>query len=545
MPLVKNMTSGEVVALRAAERDIDQAYSDSALLQESLGTAIWEVLSFVEDLQLRPIVQGRADSSHRTAADIDETLNALKFPMAWLHGRCNADGALLRCHDPERYQSAWDILELARKYYGFSGPFEYWTRGDLGLRLEGTRIIAERDFNETAEYEGYNRLMDYKEDEDAPAGSESLTAELDSLVRVKGTRFTITLNPRLMEKVITSLETPFQRRFTLPECWKFSRYSLREFRLVYLVMFAMAAIRRRARIVAAARGCLGLGVVDSVMVTPLDALIARLTRYTGLPVQPVVAVLNDLTYGSRGQLHPDPALQPLIHLSSGHYALAPFLWLHSSPERNLCVLLNRIPEERALYSRLKGGKERVMVSVIEAAAQARGFRTIKGTVTGREDLGDIDLAIISDSEQACLVLELKWFIGPAEVREIFERREELQKGIAQVEARVRAIREGCPACLSMLQLAPARIQGVVVSKNWIGDSAVQKQPWPVISEQHLIAKLNVVENLSSVMEWLARRQYLPMLGKHFCVETTNIQIGSWATEWYGINSLVDGPYLPL
>jgi hypothetical protein len=545
MALLKNMTPEEVGALRAAEREIDSAYADNPLLRESLGTAVWQVLSFVEDLQLLSIVQGRTELSHRWAASVDEILNALKFPMAWLHSGCSRAGEFRRCYEPTCYQGAWDILQLASRYYGFSGPFQYWDKGELGLRLQGTRIIAELDFGDTTEYEAYNRLIDYGEDQQPPPETESLAGDIDSLVRVKGTRFTIKVNPRLVERVMASVEPVFRERFTLPEFWRFSRYSLREFRLVYLAMFVLTAIQHRARLAAADRGCVGLGLDDAVIVTPRDDLISRVTRYTGLSAQPVLAVLDDLTYGNRQQQNPDPALQPLIQLSKSDYAVSPFLFLHSSPERNLCALLNRIPEERAIYSRLKDEKEGLMQCLIKAAAEEKGFRTVKGNIPGREDLGDIDLAIISDTEQACLLLELKWFIAPAEVREIIDRRKELQKGIAQVQARVTAIREGCPACRSLLEGAPSTILGVVVSKNWIGDSSIQKQSCPVISERHFLAKLNCIERLACIMDWLAGRRYLPVLGRHFSVETAEAGIGKWTTKWYAINSLMHEPFLPL
>ena len=39
------------------------------------------------------------------------------------------------------------------------------------------------------------------------------------------------------------------------------------------------------------------------------------------------------------------------------YALAPFVWLNINVERNLCVLLNQIQQEREVYSRLVRDKE--------------------------------------------------------------------------------------------------------------------------------------------------------------------------------------------
>lgn len=544
MPLLKDMPFEEVAALRAAEKDIDEAYLSNSLLGDNLGTAVWAILSFVEDVALRPLVQGSPEPPHHAAAVADDALNALKFPLVWLHAMCDRSGAL-RCKiDGPRYQASWDLFDLALEYFGFSGPFEYWNKGELGLRIEGTQIIPELDFEKIAEYEAYNRLIDYKEYRDDPPGVEDLAADLDSRVHVKGDRFTIRVTPRVVERVIASLEAVLLQQFTLPENWKFPRYSLKEFRLVYLVIFALAAIQRRARIVAAAQGCMGLGLLDAILVTSKEGIISRVARYTGLPIPPIKAVLDDLTYGSR-QLNPDPALQPLIHLSRDEYAVSPFLWLHRSPERNLCALLNRLPEERAVYSRLKAEKEELMRGSLEAAAEAKGWRTVRGKIPGRDDLGDIDLAIISDAEASCLLLELKWFIAPAEVREILDRRKELEKGITQVQSRIVAVRAGCPACGSFLSMNPKVIDGVVVSRNWIGDSSIQTRLWPVITQQHLIEKLKTAETLLSIMAWLRERRYLPIQGKHFSVERAKVQIGKWGTEWYGINALIDVPFLPL
>jgi len=541
MPLLKDMTTAELAAMRAAEAEIDGAHATNPLMREDLGAALWALLSFVEDLQLRPIVQGNTDPSYREAALIDETLNALKFPIAWLHSRCARSKKLRKHYGDTSYQSAWDLLEMARRYSGFEGAFQNWIRGDLGLRIEGNRIIVEADFAKTSEYEAYNRLSDYEEGQPDPPEADGLGAEIDALVRIQGDRFSVTPNPRLIERVMALQAPMFSRRFTLPESWAFTRYSLREFRLIYLALFSLAVIQRRARIFAAAHGCRGLGFVDAVVVTAKADLVSRLTRYTGLPQGVVQAVLSDLTYGSR-QRTPDPALQPFITLAEDSYAVVPFLWLHSSPERNLCALLNRIPTERAIYLRLTEEKEQLMRAEIEAAAKARGFRTASGNIPGRDDIGDVDLAIISDADQLCLLLELKWFVPPAEIREVHERRQELQKGISQVERRLAALREDDSACHSFLKSVP-RIEGAVISKNWIGDSSVQQLSRPVIATPHFIAKLGAGEPLSVISDWLATREYLPVLDKHYSIGKAEAVIGRWAIEWYGIKALVDGPFI--
>lgn len=275
---------------------------------------------------------------------------------------------------------------------------------------------------------------------------------IESAFRVDRGRFTIKLNPQLVNTVMKAFEPFFRERFTLPEDWRFSRYSLRQFRAVYLTMFTLSALQSRARVVAIQQGCANFGIADAVFVTSKPDLVRRVARYSGVNVAVVQAIFDDLEYGGRGQQNPDPALQPLIHLVRDQYAISPTLWLYTAPERNLCVLLNRIPEERDIYSRLVDQKEALMRFELGAAAEKAGFRVVHGKVPGRDELGDVDVALVSDVDRECILLELKWFIAPAEIREIRERREELLKGVSQLRLLSGAFKAQCPQLLGMLNL---------------------------------------------------------------------------------------------
>lgn len=536
------MTPDETAAMGAAESEIDHAFLGNSLCSESLATATWSLLSFLEDWEIRPIIQGQTEIPYHFVQRVDMSLNALKFPMDWLSRQCEQNGTLVRRHDSASYKAALDMMELGKRYYGFCGPFQAWSRGELGLTIDGNRIVPERSFESAVEYEAYNRLIDCPVDQEAPPGSEVLAADIAALVRVNGSRFTISVNPQLVQRVTSAVEPHFRARFFLPESWCFSCFSMKDFRIVYLALFTLAVIQRRARLVAAGRGCVGFGFDDAVIVILIEDLILRLVRYTGLPAHSVKSVLDFLTYGN-SQSNPDPALQPLIKVAGAKYIISPFLFLHTSPERNLCTLLNRLPHERKIYSRLTREKETLMQNEIESVVADKGFRSVKGKIPGRDDVGDIDLAIISDREQACLVIELKWFIEPAEFREVIERREELAKGINQVEARIAAIQEGSSGCASLFGSVPSKLQGVVLSKNWIGDRFIQEKFWPVISEEHFLKKLKATDSLSSLMEWIQNRGFLPVLGQHFAVQRSQISIGRWTTEWYGIQPLIDEPFL--
>ena len=256
------------------------------------------------------------------------------------------------------------------------------------------------------------------------------------------------------------------------------------------------------------------------------------------------SIFDDLSYGNRCQKNPDPVLQPLIKLNSEVYAIMPHLWLCSSPERNLTVLLNRLPTEQEIYSKLVNEREHLMRERFTAGLPAQGFRSIKGWVPDLPP--DIDLAIISDSEKACLLLEFKWFIEPAEAIEVIRRSGTIKKGISQLIQLKDAFMNNHEPLLKKLNIDSSyRLEGAVVSENWVGHGTIQSPEIPVIQADHLRAKLKATDSLKSVVEWLKARKYLPKEGKHFKVHEDFSTIPNWRVKWFGIQLLPSNSFFPL
>ena len=144
-----------------------------------------------------------------------------------------------------------------------------------------------------------------------------------------------------------------------------------------------------------------MGYARALYVTTKRELVATVREHTDLTRDTVDRIVETLTLGRHDQRSPDPALQPLIPLTSRHLAIAPNLVLNSALERNLAVLLNRLPEERALYARLS--KDREALSRTRLSLE---YSMTSGTATGSVNCrsgapaAEIDLAIVSDSERA-------------------------------------------------------------------------------------------------------------------------------------------------
>ena len=531
--------------LRKAEQEIDNYYKSNPLLKLPFATAAWALLAFSEESMLKAHSAG--EGSQYYGIITDNSINDLNAPMYWLYNSCKKGGQVPFVSDDDVFQSSWNLFNLGKKYKVFGTAYTYASRGWLELEILESAIRPADDFFGDIEYEAYNRLI--KPHKSAKAlssmdfGNVLPFKAIQHSLKIQDNRFRYKLNPRMVSETRASLKPTFDTLFSLPSEWQFSRYSLEDFRKVFEVISTIASIHLTARGLAIERGCAADGYADSIYVPTCDELLRRIVRYSGVSEAKILSIFDDLTYGNRGIEHPDPALQPLIKLNSKNYAIAPHLWICSAAERNLTVLLNRLPSEKSIYAKLTNEKESLMRERLTDALADEGYRFIWGNVP---NLPDIDLAIITDSEKACLLLELKWFIEPAEVREIVNKSKEIEKGISQLLQLKRAFTENHKSLLEKLGIdSNYKLEGVVASDNWIGHTRVQSPEIPVIQIDHLTAKLKAVESFRSAMDWLKDRKYLPKTDQHFKVNNSTATIGRWKLKWYEIEPLIESAFFPL
>ena len=531
--------------LRRIEKEVDLHYKSNPLVNLPFATAAWQLLAAAEDdILIKELtrINGIQDT-HALASDFVIEIEA---SMSWLHSTCEPGGQVSCVFDDDLCQASRDLFELSRKYDWFAFAYTCASNGVLGLELQRSTIQPTGDFFTGIEYEAYNVLIDPYQEQEALFLMNPDNFPKDAIkhsLRVRSDRFCYKLNPKMVSNTITYLKPAFDRMFLLPSEWQLSRYSLGDFRRVFEAICAIAHIHWTARCMAAVQGCHGMGYVDSIYVPTCDELLRRVIRYSGVSDAEVRSIFDDLSYGNRSISQPELALQPLIKLNSENYAIVPHLWMCSSAERNLTVLLNKLPSEKKIYSKLVNEKEELMRGHFTTGLRDKGFRFIWGNIRG---LPDLDLAIIRDSEKTCLLLELKWFIAPTVARERIEKSKEIEKGISQTLKLQQAFVNNHKPLLKKLKIDSSySLEGVVVSENWIGYAKVQSPEIPVIRADHLIAKLKATESLGSVMEWLKNRKYLPKEGEHFKVHRPTARISNWTLKWYGIEPLISDAFFPL
>ena len=545
--MAKRFTVGP--ELRKAEVEIDRAHLGNKLLSKPFGEAAWHYLAACEGRFIVPVIAGSISShldKQAMAALGDSVMTQAKWPLLWMWKTCREGGSIPAKHDQEMFDAALAISKLASDYLAFEAAYTYASIGIIRLTRDHDTIIPDLLLKQDARYEAYDRLVDGGGDEILPANGAQmqLVQQLGASLRLVDERFSYRLNPRMVRLAESATEVPLGPEPPLPAQWTFSRYSVGEFQRWARVLRALCTIHVLARIQASYAGLREWGFADSLVIMGRREIHRRMIRYTGLDKETIRALIEDHTYGSRGIRQPDPALQPLIPILPNKLGIAPNLVLCSRLERNFAVLMNRIPEERAIYSSLSADREdRSRARIVDTLTSMR-IRPWHGNVPGWEGASEIDLALMDEASKHCLILELKSFVGPAEVREVWQRSEEIAAGIAQVRVRRELVDKRGDALHSVLEINEEwKIDWAVASESSVGGVYVQAEDVPVVRTPHLLRKIVSNGGLAGVGEWLHTRAYLPVEGQHYRVVEEKPRMAGWKMEWYNIEILIDDIYL--
>lgn len=523
--------------LRKVENNIDKAYQSNPLIELARPQAIWYLLSAFEEHFIKNDLNLNTQTLtvFEQSAITDNLINQLKWPMHWIYSDCYTSTNYSTKHSAHYYSASMQLLNHSFQYMQFESAFSYASWGIIDLRLDNNTIKATPQIVEDAQYDAYDRMPHEQYNPENDYDFAKIINLIQNDVTVIDTKFSYKLNNRTVSKVTKLFRKTIDNRFQLPKDWKLTKYPLDYYNSVLKTLWIISAIHYCARIVAVNNGCVGLGYSQSLIINNRSQLIRKLVRFTKLPSIAINSILTDLTYRERNMRVSDPALQPLFEIVPGQICWSPNLILTASLERNLLVLLNRIPRGRKSYSRISRHKETILRDSIISDLQDFNLRFKYGKVPAWGTKNDIDIAIISDEQKCCLLVELKSFFGPADPRELYEKSKEIAKGINQIFVRQKLSIEKPNELYSFLNINDEYVlYWAVVSETSIGGGWVQNERVPVIRASHIVSKITEHGNLLSTCSWLMRREYLPTDKNRYQQIAIKAKILDYSLNWYGI-----------
>ena len=231
--------------LREIEKEIDNYYKSNPLVNLPFATAACSFLAFAELEMLKQA--SNVSTSQELGTQVDNFVNELKAPMFWLFSACERGGQIPSTCDDDVFQASWDLFKLGKKYQWFEAAYTYASNGLIKLELEGSTIQPAKEFFKGMEYQAYGRLMKAHESDEAVSlinvdNFPLLTGAISRSVRIKGDRFFCKMNPRVVSDTIKFINPGYDAVFSLRSEWRFSRYTLGDFRKVFEAILAMASI---------------------------------------------------------------------------------------------------------------------------------------------------------------------------------------------------------------------------------------------------------------------------------------------------------------
>ncbi len=455
--------------------------------------------------------------------------------MRWISNNCSIGSKFSPLADPNKYQAAFDLFRLSDEYLSFESAFVYASNEEFDLYLDGKIIKHSRNTAQETKLEAYDRLTKETHEIESLLDGTKYLDIINKSIKIKDDSFSYELSQFHVKAGLEIYDSIFSSRFNFPLDWDLPKYSLANFVEVYKLLFIYSITHMHARMMASRRGCIGLGYKNALIIISEEGLVGKIRKHSTIPIDAIKNILNDLTFGSGGIKNPDIAIQPLYKTNCNIYYISPNIVMNSNIERNLSVLLNKFKETRKNYSELSKHRESISRAKIIKTLSEQNFRFWDGEIKSWGPSSDVDLAIISDEEKVCLVLELKSFIEPAEPREIIEKSEEIKKGVDQIASRMESYQINCEEFNQKLKIDKEyKIGWCVGSENSIGLNKVQSKTIPVIRINHLLAKIKKVKSLNDIMKWLENKEYLPIDGIDYRVIPLESSVGSWKLEWHGI-----------
>ena len=527
MGTVKSLAPQSVIEqVQALEDQADRCYEQLELiLRNSWNVGAWA--SLVKGAEQLEGALPRAAYGGKTHQIMLLNLSRI-IPMMCAWSRAHADA---KTAPVSRFQwtrarqlSTSAAFNVAAQYFSFCATFPAWHRDLISAELFEPNAVtflanAGPESRRVSAYQkGLGPTMVSGE---VPIPSLPRSTETESLIvkvleTVKSAGLEISY-PR-PERLLRHLNETYQNRlataFRRYEGITVGRYSLKEFRMVYAALLAVAGTHEHVCF----RWSLGRRYpFESVVLNyPRQGWVDSLSHLSAVQPEVVDAVIADLTLGTTRLC--DLMVHPFVALDDDNRRLGvlPHFVLGSNSEENILRACSLIRPR--FHNAASAEKEVEMREELKSVASH--FR-LSGPIKVRGDLPDIDLVVEDVTTSAVGICELKWGRKPYSVTEHVSRDEELTHGARQLQMLQRFLQDNpgflqARGCLTESLSKYRRVEYLLVARDHM--------TWIAPEESRAIVGFNPFKaalektDFSAELEGLLSYRWLPVEGKDFSVE---------------------------
>ena len=211
---------------------------------------------------------------------------------------------------------------------------------------------------------------------------------------------------------------------TLPENWKFEKFSLAEYKEFWIALTSLCYVHLCS--------CFSiedqlLKLKNSTIVQNKQCIVNFIKSRTELDENKILTLIDYITYEPQ-KTNVDIMYQPIVALNDSTIIITPTLFMGSRPERNLLSVVSTRKDKE--YFNEVNDLEGLMVSELESYVKSEHIAKHKHL---RDDLPDLDFAVLDKETNSALICETKWFAPADSSKEVYAKEDEINHGCQQVE----------------------------------------------------------------------------------------------------------------
>lgn len=420
------------MAIREIEKIIDEAHKTHEVFKLPKNQAMHDVLASFEDMCSLTLM-GSVLNPLGLKGIVDQ-MDALNMAFSWIDQLCPKDteGDIEMEISENRYAQCCNLLnQYAYPYSVICSGYISYSRKRFNATVESNCITF--DFGTGQNESAWNDILREGASNDFqslstlinPMALIKASAELRKHISVENGMICYALTEEILDAFRKIARTQWDYTKTLPDTWKFDLFTMDEYKKFWVAMTTLCYIHF----------CSCFSIEDplirlrnSIIVQSKKCIVDYICSETALNENKVEAVLKYITYSSNRK-NIDIMYQPIVEITDDRLFIAPVLFMGSRPERNLLAVVGANHDSK--YSKEVNELEGLMVSELEGMINSKDIAKHRHL---RDDLPDIDFAVLDRASNSALICETKWFAAADSTKEVYAKEDEITHGCEQVES---------------------------------------------------------------------------------------------------------------
>lgn len=420
--------------IREIEDIIDHVHDNHPFFKINKNQAIYNILSVFQDCCTTSMMASVLNPSYLKS--IVDYMDSLNVCLKWIDERIDDDTSQISINISEdECNKAISLLnDYANPYSLICSGYISFSRNRLSADIQNNTVTFNNvdSTNNTAYSDILREISAFSPDEFACTINyiELLKANeiLKNNFRIESEMLCYDLTKEVINVFYDIAKNQWNITKTLPNIWKFDKFTLEEYRLCWIWLCALCYIHLFSSL--NIKEPL-IRLKNATIIQNKADIVNYIVSMSGLEKNSVEAILNYITFNPKKK-NGDIMYQPIILINNDTMIITPTLFVGAKPERNLLSLVNSLKD--TLHSKEVNDLEGLMVSELEEYIDLKPRQKIAKHKHLEDNLPDLDFAILDEDSNSVLLCELKWFTPADSTKEVYAREDDITHGCEQIES---------------------------------------------------------------------------------------------------------------